>query len=191
MISNLVVAATESRVYSKAIASMHTLVELRKSDDENHGVDVDCLELLVNAVVASVAEQAVAAATSSAASSAGVAATTPASDVKDAEPAVTFDGDDVETGGATAVPESTGFVHVDNQGVPASAYLEQTAKLMGHITSAISRNARVWRLYARLQQARNRKADVLDCYLREVRPVPAAPQPQFCARVGCGAIPGS
>lgn len=59
--------------------------------------------------------------------------------------------------------------YLDAAGVPASHHLEATAKLLGHITSAISRVAPVWQLYAMLEDARGRPSHALECRLRQCR----------------------
>jgi tetratricopeptide (TPR) repeat protein len=75
---------------------------------------------------------------------------------------------------SSASAEAAPLVHVDIGGSPASVHLDKTAKLLGHITSAISRAPAVWGLYAILEDARGRLPEALECRLRQCRAIQAA-----------------
>jgi hypothetical protein len=172
MTSNLVVAATKCRQYAKCISSMHQLVDLRRKDQENTGVDVDCLRVLVHAIVGSVAEQ------QQLQQQAAVVAVPEAVPSEVGAGVVSFDDGFDDSGSRAAAPSSKpAFVFLDNAGGPVAAYLDSALRLFSHITSAISRNAHVWRLYAKLYTCKGNATDARECYLREVRGVGC------CARV--------
>ncbi len=140
MVVNLIRACVSLRNYSKAISMMHHLLTLRG----NEGVEIDDLESVLNAIISSSELLGAAEASAVAAASAAVAAAS----------LPTADGAGVD--GITAlkavvaagsVSESADLTksgrQYDNIGNPASVYVETAAKLLGHITSVVSRNARV------------------------------------------------
>ncbi|RYG41597.1 tetratricopeptide repeat protein, partial [archaeon] len=138
--SNYLIACMHVRAYGRAIRTMHKLVDLRgrgaREEEDNSGVDVPCLGLLVQNVLASLEEEAAVAAAR---------------------------GDDA----GDAPPPARKYV--DMVGRPAALLLEDVAKLCGHIVSAVTKEAKVWQLYAKVQAARGRRADATDCRLRMCR----------------------
>jgi hypothetical protein len=109
-------------------------VTLRTSDDRNPGFELEELTLLVNAVLAA----------SRHAQEVGVAIAPVAVPAVGDGPTAGDDDDD-SAGIPSASPAAAGAVPVpkelcDHQGNSAAVYLEATAKLLGHITSVVTRN---------------------------------------------------
>jgi hypothetical protein len=48
-------------------------------------------------------------------------------------------------------------------------YLEPVAKLLEAITSKVSRNPKIWQLYAQVQDARGQQEEATDCRLKVCR----------------------
>jgi hypothetical protein len=158
MVSNLVRAAMATKNYGKAITAMHQLVTLRVDETRSFGVEAEELQALVHAVVSSVKFQqrtAAAPAAGEADEKAAAASTAASASAVAAVAGSSGDGVAVASGG---VPSSSAGPSdgdgsgeskdgaedwLDSQGVPAANYLDATAKLLGHITSAVSRDARV------------------------------------------------
>ena len=97
-------------------------------------------------------------------------------------PPVCLDIDELEEGdgGGAAPAATTGAAEpgtsggddapaLDADGNPPSVHLPALARLFAHITAAVSRHARVWQLYAAVEDASGRPVEADDCRLRCVR----------------------
>ena len=81
----------------------------------------------------------------------------------------------VSTPSTRTASAAHGEAHTDSAGNPARFYLEHLAQLYEHITSVISKDPRVWGLYARVQEARGIPDEALSCRLRQCRALQTAP----------------
>ena len=60
-------------------------------------------------------------------------------------------------------------LEVDADGNPPYVHLGALARLFAHITSAVTRHATVWQLYATVEEANGRRSEAIECRLRCVR----------------------
>lgn len=60
-------------------------------------------------------------------------------------------------------------LEVDADGNPPYVHLGALARLFAHITSAVTRHATVWQLYASVEEAHGRVSEAIECRLRCVR----------------------
>lgn len=183
MHQNYLKAAMLNRKWDVAIRTMHQLLELRWKDPhpKNTGIDVDALGVLVTEVCDDL-ERSNDTPTDTnvnteTAETHGQNVDVPVTQDREMEDKTIFpasantdiDLDDNlsdEETEDTCNTELTSNLRETNR--PRN-YRESVAKLLGHITSSISKEPRVWSLYSRFNSVRGKHKDALECKKKQLR----------------------
>eukprot|EP01138_Halocafeteria_seosinensis_P003716 gb/GECG01003799.1/.p1 GENE.gb/GECG01003799.1/~~gb/GECG01003799.1/.p1 ORF type:complete len:1221 (+),score=179.33 gb/GECG01003799.1/:1-3663(+) len=179
MQQNYLKAAMLNRRWSLAINSMHTLLELRWKDPhpKNTGIDIDSLGTLVMEVCSDLvsSDSSQTDCDSLDVNGRGQPESTVVDRSKDpgilpAPEEINLDDDEEDID--HDFHRVTKPDHGD--GKRPRDYVESVAKLLGHITSAISKEPMVWSLYSRFNEVRGKHKEALECKKKQLRALQTA-----------------
>ena len=167
MWANFLVAAVRCRRFGRALSVQQALVDMRVGEGAAggaHGVDFAALSMVVGEVVASAKAGAVGKPAASGASPRTGSAGVP--------PPLSFDMDAAEAEEEEEVPGAAAphpGPRPDADGNPPSVHLDSAAKLLAHLVTIITGDAKLWTLYADVQSARSLPREAADCRARALR----------------------